>query len=75
MAIGAGQTLSLPGVSRSAATILAGLLAGLIAGPRPSSPSAGLADSTRHRHALWSARDHIDHQLVVAMAVGLVAVF
>jgi undecaprenyl-diphosphatase len=78
LAIGAGQTLSLlPGVSRSAATILAGLLAGL---DRRAATEFSflLALPTLYAaslYALWSARDRIDHQLVVAMAVGLVAAF
>jgi undecaprenyl-diphosphatase len=78
LAIGAGQTLSLlPGVSRSAATIVAGLLAGL---DRRAATEFSflLALPTLYAaslYALWSARERIDADMALAMAVGLVASF
>jgi undecaprenyl-diphosphatase len=78
LAVGVGQTLSLfPGVSRSAATIVAGLLAGL--DRRVATDfSFLLALPTLYAaslYALWSARDRIDQHMVLAMAVGLVAAY
>jgi undecaprenyl-diphosphatase len=78
LAIGIGQTLSLlPGMSRSAATIVAGLLAGL---DRRAATEFSflLALPTLYAaslYSLWSARDRIDGDLVLAMAVGLIAAY
>jgi undecaprenyl-diphosphatase len=78
LAIGAGQTVSLlPGISRSAATILAGLLAGL---DRRAATEFSflLALPTLYAaslYSLWSARDRIDVDLALAMGVGLIAAY
>lgn len=78
LAVGVGQTLSLlPGVSRSASTIVAGLLAGL---DRRAATDFSflLALPTLYAaslYALWSARDRIDQHMVIAMGVGLVAAY
>jgi undecaprenyl-diphosphatase len=77
-AIGVGQTLSLlPGVSRSAATIVAGLLAGL---DRRAATEFSflLALPTLYAaslYSIWSARDRIDGHMMLAMAVGLIAAY
>lgn len=78
LAIGVGQTLSLlPGVSRAAATILAGLVAGL--DRRTATEfSFFLALPTLYAaslYSLWSARERIDAGALLAMGVGLVAAY
>jgi undecaprenyl-diphosphatase len=76
--IGVGQVLSLlPGVSRSGATIIAGLLTGL---QRRAATefSFFLALPTMYAaclFTLWKARHELGGQLGVAMGVGLVAAF
>jgi len=78
LAVGFGQTLSLfPGVSRSGATIIAGMLAGL--GRRAALDfSFLLALPTMYAaclFALWKARDALAGEAGLAMAVGLVAAY
>jgi undecaprenyl-diphosphatase len=78
LAIGVGQTLALlPGVSRAAATILAGLLAGL--DRRTATEfSFFLALPTLYAasfYSLWSARERIDSEALLAMSIGLVAAY
>lgn len=80
LAVGAGQTLSLlPGVSRSGATIVAGLLAGL---ERRAALDFSflLALPTMYAaclFALWKARHALanDSDLALAMGVGFVAAY
>ncbi|HZR84911.1 MAG TPA: undecaprenyl-diphosphate phosphatase [Candidatus Binatia bacterium] len=78
LAVGAGQTLSLlPGVSRSGATILAGLLAGLTRRAALDF-SFLLALPTMYAaclFALWKARHDLAGSAGVAMAVGLLAAY
>ena len=78
LGIGFGQVFSLlPGVSRSGATIVAGLLAGL--GRRAATDfSFLLALPTLYAacfYALWKARDTLDADTGFAMFVGLVAAY
>lgn len=78
LAIGVGQTLSLlPGVSRAAATILAGLLSGL--DRRTATEfSFFLALPTLYAaslYSLWSVRHRIDSEALLAMSIGLVAAY
>ncbi len=78
LAIGLGQTLAMvPGVSRSGATIVAGMLAGL--GRRAATDfSFLLALPTMYAaclFALWKARHELDASGALAMGVGLVAAY
>ena len=78
LAVGLGQTLSLlPGMSRSASTIVAGLLTGM--DRRVATDfSFMLALPTLYAasfYALFNARDRLDGDLGFAMMVGLVTAF
>ncbi|MBM4265661.1 MAG: undecaprenyl-diphosphate phosphatase [Deltaproteobacteria bacterium] len=78
IAIGIGQCLSLlPGVSRSGATILTGLVAGLSRAAAtefsfflalPTMYAAGL-------YTVWKARDRLADELGLGMLVGLLAAY
>ena len=78
LGIGFGQCLSLfPGVSRSGATIVTGLVAGLdrrvatdfsFLLALPTLYGAGL-------YTIWKARDHLTDELGFGMVVGLVAAY
>jgi undecaprenyl-diphosphatase len=78
MAIGIGQTASLlPGVSRSGATIVTGLVAGL-SRRAATEFSFVLALPTMYAaclYTMWKARERLTDELGLAMVVGLLAAY